>query len=131
MRPQKIVIACVPLVLAATLLAAFSGCDFRAPKKLISPDQQGQPERGKMLVFAYGCVACHQVSGSSGYPSNIGPPLIQWSRQKYIAGELPNQPEMLVRWIVNPDEVEPETAMPNLGVTETDARDIAAYLYSQ
>jgi cytochrome c1 len=45
-----------------------------------------------------------------------------------IAGQIANTPEMMTRWIRNPQHVDPLTAMPNLGVTERDARDIAAYL---
>ena len=43
---------------------------------------------------------------------------------------LPNTPQNLIRWIQNPPAVDPLTAMPNVGVTQADARDIAAYLYT-
>jgi cytochrome c1 len=49
----------------------------------------------------------------------------RWS----IAGHLPNTPANLVRWIMHPQEVAPGTLMPDLGVPERQARDIAAYLY--
>lgn len=60
----------------------------------------------------------------------VGPPLNGWSRRVYIAGNLPNRPEQLVRWLREPQAIEPGTAMPDLNVTEADARDMAAYLYS-
>ena len=47
-----------------------------------------------------------------------------------IAGELPNSPPNLVRWLLNPPSVEPGTAMPDLGLTDQQAHDIAAYLYT-
>ena len=47
-----------------------------------------------------------------------------------LAGELPNTPANMIRWVRDPQAVEPATAMPNLGVTEQQARDIAAYLYT-
>jgi cytochrome c1 len=53
-----------------------------------------------------------------------------FSRRTYIAGELPNKPENLVRWVTSPQSVEPHTAMPNLGLTTQQARDVAAYLYT-
>ena len=53
-----------------------------------------------------------------------------FARRAYIAGQLPNDPENLVRWIQDPQGVEPGTAMPNLGVTAAVARDMAAYLYT-
>jgi hypothetical protein len=47
----------------------------------------------------------------------------------YIAGVLPNTPENMLQWLQNPPAVQPFTAMLNMGVTETDAWDIAGYLY--
>jgi cytochrome c1 len=60
----------------------------------------------------------------------VGPPLTAWASRAFIAGQLPNRPEHLVRWIQNPQAVEPRTAMPDLGVSLADAQDIAAYLYT-
>jgi cytochrome c len=36
----------------------------------------------------------------------------------------------MIRWLENPPAVDSKTAMPNMGVTGRDARDIAAYLYT-
>jgi cytochrome c len=41
---------------------------------------------------------------------------------------LPNTTENMVRWIRQPQAVNPRSAMPDLGVNERDAQDIAAYL---
>jgi cytochrome c len=60
----------------------------------------------------------------------VGPPLTTFARRAYIAGQLPNQPENLIRWIQDPQAVEPGTAMPNLRVSPVVARDMAAYLYT-
>jgi cytochrome c len=60
----------------------------------------------------------------------VGPPLTMFARRAYIAGQLTNQPDNLIRWIQNPQAVEPGTAMPNLGVIPEIARDMAAYLYT-
>jgi cytochrome c len=81
-------------------------------------------------VREYGCHACHMIPGVRGARAYVGPPLTHWSRRIYIAGLLPNTPENLVRWIVDPRSVHPETAMPNTGITEAEARHIAAYLQS-
>ena len=45
-----------------------------------------------------------------------------------IAGLLTNTPENMQRWLQAPKDVHPGGAMPNLGVTTRDARDMAAYL---
>jgi cytochrome c1 len=60
----------------------------------------------------------------------VGAPLVAFSRRAYIAGEVPNTADNLVTWITVPQAVEPGTAMPNLGVDDRSARDIAAYLYA-
>jgi cytochrome c1 len=60
----------------------------------------------------------------------IGPPLGGFGSRIYIAGVQQNTPENLARWIARPQEVQPGNAMPDLGVTEPQARDIAAYLYT-
>jgi cytochrome c1 len=45
-----------------------------------------------------------------------------------LAGVLTNTPEHMIEWLRNPQWISPLSAMPDLGVTERDARDIAAYL---
>ena len=57
-----------------------------------------------------------------------GPPLNDIAGRKYIAGRPPNNADNLARWIRDPRQVDPLTAMPQLGVSEADARDMAAYL---
>jgi cytochrome c2 len=89
----------------------------------------GDSHRGAALIERYGCGACHAISGVRGADSTVGPPLSGFAGRTYVAGTLPNSAEHLVRWIRHPQEVEPRTAMPDVGVTEADARDIAAYLY--
>ena len=86
------------------------------------------PERGRAAIQAYGCGSCHMIPGVRGAVGLVGPPLLAWSRRTVIAGELPNTPENLVEWIMRPQSIEPGSAMPNLGVSEADARAIAAYL---
>lgn len=89
----------------------------------------GDAERGKLAVQRFGCVACHLVPGVPGYGANVGPPLEGMAGRAYIAGVIANTPANMVRWLQHPPAVDPLTAMPDLGVSERDARDIAAYLY--
>jgi cytochrome c1 len=60
----------------------------------------------------------------------VGPPLAGVASRAYIAGVLPNTPENMMVWVRDPQGVDSLTAMPNTGVTASDARDIAAYLYT-
>lgn len=78
----------------------------------------------------FGCGGCHTIPGVDGASGMVGPPLASWSRRSYIAGNLPNTPENLIRWVMDPHVVEPGTAMPDVGLEEQQARDVAAYLYT-
>ena len=108
-----------------------SGCrDSRYHDEALANMVGGNPDRGPALMRSYGCGTCHTVSGVVGANGLVGPPLNGLAQRGYIAGVLPNAPENLVRWIENPKAVDPLTAMPVLGVSPADARDIAAYLYT-
>lgn len=90
----------------------------------------GDPDRGKVAIRDFGCGACHMIPGIADAQGTVGPPLLSFGRRVYIAGEVPNTSAFLIQWIGAPQSIEPGTAMPNLGVTESQARDIAAYLYT-
>jgi cytochrome c1 len=63
--------------------------------------------------------------------ATAAPPLDRFYERSYIAGRLPNTRDNLIHWIKNPQEIDPGNAMPNLGVSASDASEIAAYLYHQ
>jgi cytochrome c2 len=90
----------------------------------------GDARLGRLEIRKYGCNTCHEIPGIPGARGLIGPPLDGVSRRQYIAGALPNTPDNLILWIAHPRQVESHTAMPEMGVTEQDSRDIAAYLYT-
>ncbi len=90
----------------------------------------GEPARGKAAIGKYGCGSCHTIGGIANARALVGPPLTGIAARMYIAGVLPNTPENIVRWIRNPKAVDEKTLMPALDVSEQDAIDIAAYLYS-
>lgn len=111
--------------LTALVLAA-CGTEAR-PESLVAG---GDAERGEALFRAYGCGSCHTAPGMRGWQGISGPPLDGWPRRDFIAGAAPNTPANLVRWIMDPDAIEPGTAMPDLAVSEAEARHIAAYLFT-
>jgi len=90
----------------------------------------GSPDRGRVLLDEHGCGACHHIPGVRAARGTVGPDLAGLALRSYIAGRLPNRPTELIRWIRHPQEVEPGNAMPELGVSERDARDMAAHLYT-
>jgi mono/diheme cytochrome c family protein len=85
-------------------------------------------ERGKTALHQYACHACHSIPGISGPDRQVGPPLAGIGTRRLIAGRLPNTHDNMALWIREPRRIDPETAMPDLGVTARDARDMAAYL---
>lgn len=85
-------------------------------------------KRGHKALSQYACNACHIIPGVTGSNVLVGPPLEGIGSRKLIAGTLSNTPENLARWLRETHTVKPGTAMPQLGVVERDARDIAAYL---
>ena len=89
----------------------------------------GVARRGESVILDKHCGSCHTIPGVNGARGLVGPPLMFFSRRTFIAGQLPNNADNLIRWIRNPQSVEPDTAMPDLGLTEQQARDVAAYLY--
>ena len=105
------------------------GCDSQA-KKTARVMVGGDPDRGETAINTYGCAACHTIPGVHGANALVGPPLTQFGSRTYVAGVLQNTPDNLVRWIQDPPAINPHTAMPNLHVTPSDARDIATYLYT-
>jgi cytochrome c len=87
---------------------------------------------GHNLIAHYGCGACHEIGGVDSAKGHVGPPLKNFKKSiPFIVGKLPNTPDNLARWIENPQAILPNGIMPNLGVTPGQARDIAAYLYTQ
>lgn len=105
------------------------GCHNRSDQ--LPPELAGaDPDQGRTLIQHYGCGACHTIPGVSGANALVGPPLTQLALRTYIAGMLPNTPANLERWIMNPQQVVPGNAMPTLGVTAEQARNISAYLYT-
>jgi cytochrome c2 len=95
-----------------------------------SPTIGGDLERGAVAIVAYDCGACHVIPGIPGAWGRIGPPLDNFARQSYIAGRFPNTPEQLVQWLQDPPAMAPRTAMPDVGVSSDEARDMAAFLYT-
>jgi cytochrome c2 len=85
-------------------------------------------ERGRLLLRQFGCGACHAIPGVAAAHGKVGPPLQGIASRLMLGGVLPNSPQNMVRWIRAPQEAAPRTAMPDLGVSEDHARDMAAYL---
>ena len=125
-RPSGQGRSAIALAIAICLLSA---CErgFSRPAPAIG----GSPSEGKKLLVGYGCVSCHTVDGIGAAQGRVGPPLIDVGARAYLGGVLANTPHNMQRWIMHPQQFSPNTAMPDLGVTEEQARDMTAYLYKR
>ena len=91
----------------------------------------GNVKAGQLAFTRYGCGGCHAAKGVPQASGMVGPPMDGVGARGIIGGRLENKPDNLELWIRDPQKVSPGTAMPNLGVTQRDARDIAAFLYTR
>jgi mono/diheme cytochrome c family protein len=77
--------------------------------------------KGKDIVTASNCLACHKVEGQQVAPRNA-PPLIQ------AASKL--NPSWLVNWVENPRHYLPKSKMPTFPFNKDQATAIATYVLS-
>ncbi len=115
-----------PLTLLMLLPLMISSCGDTPATRIPGADA----ERGKDAILRYGCASCHAIPGVANQGSNVGPPLDKIARRAYIGGILPNTPDDMVRWLRDPPQLDPRTAMPAMGISDAEAKDIAAYLYT-
>jgi cytochrome c len=90
----------------------------------------GHPVAGRETMIALGCVACHTVPGFFGTKPQVGPPLAGFALRPFVAGAIENTPDKLMQFIRDPRSVAPRSAMPKLPMSEQQARDLAAFLYT-
>ncbi|HWL63048.1 MAG TPA: c-type cytochrome [Steroidobacteraceae bacterium] len=116
----------VTFLLAALLMA---GCGSR---KETTPDvaTRGDAGRGRVALQWHDCGVCHVIPGVRGAPGQVGPSLEDFAHRPHLAGKFANDEQTLIRWIMDPPAMAPRTAMPAVGVSETEARDMAAYLFT-
>jgi len=115
------------LLLQLVPLALAAGCigESRLP---YADASRAQALRGQALLAQYQCGSCHAIPEVPAARGATGPALAGFGRRSYIAGEVPNRPDTLARWIVQPTALVPDTLMPAMGVSAGEARDMAAYL---
>ena len=119
-------------LMCLSLASGLTGCSDlsrRQIREAAKITDGGDAVTGRKAIRAYGCNACHTIPGVTGARALVGPPLNGIADRSSLAGELPNTPANMIRWIQHPHQVEPNTLMPEMNVTEEDSRNIAAYLY--
>lgn len=108
------------------LLAACEDEEVPVEHRIVGAD----PDRGREVMAAIECGVCHEIPGILGADGIVGPSLEQFGRRKLIAGVVPNEPSVLAQWVRDAPSLAPQTGMPDLPITQDQARDVAAYLYT-
>ena len=95
------------------------------------PSFENEPSPAVELMRRYGCAGCHQVPGVPSARGTVGPSLQAIADRRFLGGVVPNTPDRLIAWIVDPRRMAPHTAMPVTGISEEEARAVAEYLLRQ
>ena len=119
-------------VLSFAVLIAAAACRDR-PQSVYDQARAltgGDPGKGMAAIEKYGCGGCHTIPGVAGANATVGPPLANIATRQTLGGHLQNTPDNMRTWIQKPQSVDPKNVMPDMGVTDEDARNITAYLYT-
>jgi cytochrome c oxidase subunit 2 len=99
-------------------------------EQLVVPPPPTSPEaqQGALLFQRKTCAACHTIAGTQAN-GTVGPDLTHLaSRDTLAAGAVDNTPANLARWLADPNSIKPGSHMPNLQLSDTEVRDLVAYL---
>ncbi|NKF09331.1 c-type cytochrome [Rhizobium sp. BUS002] len=130
LRPAFVAAACMASLAAAVFLTDIYRQRSERQAAAIAMTK-GNPARAPAIFRRYGCAGCHTIPGIEGADGKVGGDLSGLRERVYIAGVLNNSADNLVGWIVTPQAYSPKTAMPATGISEAEARDLAAYLYGR
>jgi len=90
-------------------------------------EPSGLAADGKAVFAKSACVGCHTIAGVSS--GGLGPNLSHFGgRATLAAGMWPNTPDNVAAWVRDPQRLKPGAKMPELGLTEDQAKALAAYL---
>lgn len=120
------------LIALLVCAAALAGCEEDdSAQALQARAERESAQQGGALIRLHGCGSCHEIPGIRSARGNVGPPLDRFAQRAYVAGILPNTYENAASWIENPQAHDPDTAMPDMGLTRQEARAVAAWLYRE
>jgi cytochrome c2 len=129
-RYRWIVVLAVAIVALLTVVGGTLWKNHRRIENIAVAMTGGDVARAPNLIRRYGCAGCHTIPGIRGGDGQVGGPLQDVRRRVYVGGVVTNSPDNMIKWIVSPQALSPRSAMPATGISEAEARDVAAYLYS-
>lgn len=115
-------------ILLVPMVACLVACaDKREqPRDLTGADTQA----GLAVIQRVGCAACHRIPGVDWPTGTVGGSLDGFAERSMIAGRFPNRPQPLAVWVRDAPSMASATGMPAMPITQSEARDVAAYLYT-
>lgn len=110
------------------LTALVCGCADKSdpPRTIAGADAS----HGLVVMRQVGCASCHVIPGVDWPRGLAGPSLAGFADSPMIGGQFPNQPDILVDWLIDAPSMAPSTGMPAMPLSQSEARDVAAYLYT-
>jgi cytochrome c oxidase subunit 2 len=88
----------------------------------------GRGREGERLFMSRGCGGCHKLRGSQA-TATIGPDLTHVATRSTLAAvTIADNERELTAWIENPQAIKPGNHMPDLGLSDSEAQTIAAFL---
>ncbi len=106
----------------AVVAYLFANSDDYSP--FVASAAHGDATRGRRVVESVGCLGCHVVGDASRDETSVrrtfGQPLQGLGNKTTYA--------WLADWVREPSRYSPDTRMPNLRLSDTDAADVASYL---
>jgi cytochrome c oxidase subunit II len=99
-----------------------------AQRQAAAAPESNLERQGASIVTTKSCAMCHAVRGTTA-GGRTAPDLTHLaSRRSLAAGVLPNTPEALDRWLLDPQAVKPGNKMPNPGLSSDERAAVVAYL---
>ncbi|MCC7385189.1 MAG: c-type cytochrome [Deltaproteobacteria bacterium] len=116
--------------------------DARTIAAALSPDRPARPARvfskeearaGGALFESLGCRSCHRFSGGAAAPTATESASAAQGDARWLAPDLAftrdrMTADAVIAWLRDPKAIKPDTAMPSLGLDETRAAELAAFL---
>jgi len=112
------------------LLLAIAAAGCKPPPDANTAAPLASAERGKQAIERVGCAACHTIEGIAWPQGKAAPALADLNRRGLIAGRLPARPDVLAAFVRDAPSLVPDTAMPAMPLSQSEALDVASYLYA-
>ena len=119
------IVAYVRSMSKLTEISAGSGTAVQYQETLSA--EETSIRRGRQVFLQGPCPLCHKVRGTTAL-ATVGPDLTHVASRTMLVGSLPNTRGNLAGWILNPQNLEPETEMPPTQLEPQDLHALLDYL---